>query len=133
MKRVFLFLLVFWVIAGSTLVVLGLHVPNPIFWKTLDVTVTAYNSTKGQTQGNPFVAAWGDRLKPGMDAVAVSRDLIPLGLGHEAEVYIEGVGGPYTVLDKMNRRFEKRVDVYFGVDVAEAREFGEMETTIYWR
>jgi 3D (Asp-Asp-Asp) domain-containing protein len=111
----------------------GWHTPNPVLWNSLEVTVTAYNSTPGQTSGDPFVAAWGDRLEPGMACVAVSRDLIPLGLGHEAEVYLEGIGGPYVVLDKMNARFEKRIDVYYGVDVKAAREFGEQEAMAYWR
>ena len=44
--------------------------------KTLEVTATAYNSLAGQTFGHPSEAAWGDTLKPGMKAIAVSRDLI---------------------------------------------------------
>jgi len=111
----------------------GLSIPNPVFWKSLEVTVTAYNSTPGQTDGDPFVAAWRNKLKPGMKCVAVSRDLIPLGLGNKAEVYIEGFDGAFLVLDKMNKRFERRIDIYFGVDVKGAREFGERSATIYWK
>ncbi|WP_319541087.1 hypothetical protein [uncultured Pseudodesulfovibrio sp.] len=121
-------------VAGLVILVgVGLSIPNPLFWKSLEVTVTAYNSTRRQTDGNPFVAAWGNKLKPGMKGVAVSRDLIPLGLGDQAEVHIEGFDGPYTVLDKMNKRFERRVDIYFGVDVEAAQEFGKRKATIYWR
>ncbi|GAL15331.1 hypothetical protein JCM19233_6349 [Vibrio astriarenae] len=37
----------------------------------------------------------GDRLKPGMKSIAVSRDLIALGLTHNQEVRIEGFEGTY--------------------------------------
>ena len=121
------------IVGVAVSLVLGFVVPNPVFWKSMEVTVTAYNSTPRQTVGNPSIAAWGDRLKPGMKCIAVSRDLLARGLGHEVEVYIEGLEGAYTVLDKMNRRFEKRIDVYFGKDVEAARQFGEQQATIYWR
>lgn len=130
MKRFFLPL------ACAGLVVLlgmGLSMPNPLFWHSLEVTVTAYNSTRAQTDGTPYLAAWGNRLKPGVRSIAISRDLIPLGLGNRTEVHIEGFGGPYMVLDKMNSRFKKRIDIYFGKDVKAAREFGERKATIYWR
>ncbi|BDQ38326.1 lipoprotein [Pseudodesulfovibrio nedwellii] len=127
------FILSMTVVGLMTFVSAGLSIPNPVFWKSLEVTVTAYNSTRGQTDGNPFVAAWANKLKPGMKSVAVSRDLIPMGLGNQAEVHIEGLGGPYVVLDKMNKRFKRRIDLYFGVDVKKAREFGERTATIYWK
>ncbi|MUM77473.1 hypothetical protein GKC30_07510 [Pseudodesulfovibrio sp. F-1] len=111
----------------------GLTVPNAVLWNSERVTLTAYNSTPRQTAGDPFVAAWGDRLEPGMMSVAVSRDLLALGLDHGTEIHIKGLGGPYLVLDKMHQRFERRVDVYFGLDVAAAREFGRQEAVIYWR
>ncbi|MCJ2165653.1 MULTISPECIES: 3D domain-containing protein [unclassified Pseudodesulfovibrio] len=126
----------FFLLAIAGLVVfwgMGTNIPNRLFWNNLDVTVTAYNSTRAQTSGNPNVAAWNNRLKPGMKCIAVSRDLIPMGLDNQTEVYIEGLGGPYLVLDKMNRRFKHRIDVYFGKNVKAAREFGERKATIYWR
>jgi hypothetical protein len=43
---------------------------------SLRVTATAYNSLPGQTDNTPDLAAWGDRLRPGMKAIAVSRDLL---------------------------------------------------------
>jgi len=48
--------------------------------RSLKVTATAYNSLPGQTQGDPRLTAWGETLKPGMQAIAVSRDLIRMGL-----------------------------------------------------
>ena len=96
------------------------------------VTATAYNSVPDQTLGDPTLAAWGDTLKPGMRAIAVSRDLIDAGLGHRASVRIDGMPGKYHVLDKMNRRWEKRIDIYMGDDVKAAREFGKREVVIRW-
>jgi hypothetical protein len=39
-----------------------------------------------------------------MKAVAVSRDLIEMGLSHGIKVSIDGMDGTYTVMDKMNKR-----------------------------
>ena len=64
----------------SLLLIFSCKKKDPYIWKELEVKVTAYNSTKAQTSGNPSIAAWGDTLKPGMKCIAVSRDLIKLGL-----------------------------------------------------
>lgn len=99
---------------------------------SLEVTATAYNSVKSQTQGDPALTAWGIRLEPGMKAIAVSRDLIRRGLTRGVEVKIEGLDGIYVVADKMNARFTRRIDIYMGEDVAAAREWGRRTLTIYW-
>ena len=93
-------------------------------WDTICVTATAYNSTHHQTEGNPRITAWGDTLKPGMKAIAVSRDLIRMGLDHNAKVKIEGFDSIFLVKDKMHYRWRKRIDIYMGEDVGRAREFG---------
>ena len=98
----------------------------------LEVTATAYNSLAGQTSGNPALAAWGDHLEPGMKAIAVSRDLLELGLTHDVEVCIEGLPGRYRVLDKMARRWKRKIDIYMGTDVHAAREWGRRTVRIYW-
>ena len=102
--------------------------------KTLEVTATAYNSVESQTKkGDPLTAAWGDKLKPGMKAIAVSRDLLEVeGIDHGTQVKIEGLPGKYKVLDKMNKRWEKKIDIYMGNDVQEAREWGKQEVEITW-
>lgn len=99
----------------------------------LEVTATAYNSLRGQAQGDPSVAAWGDTLEPGMKVIAVSRDLIPLGLGHKTRVRIDGLSEEFRVLDKLAKRWKKRVDIYMGEDVAAAREWGKRRVTIRWK
>ncbi|MBO9470702.1 3D domain-containing protein [Endozoicomonas sp. G2_2] len=107
---------------------------DPVEWKELNVSATAYNSVPWQTTAKkPAIAAWGDELKPGMRAIAVSRDLIEQGLTHGARVKIEGMPGVYVVRDKMNRRWRKKIDIYMGKDVAAAREFGiQHDIRISW-
>ena len=100
--------------------------------QSLLVTATAYNSVPEQTDSQPNLAAWGDSLAPGMKAIAVSRDLIPLGLDHQALVTIEGLSGQYRVLDKMHSRWEKRIDIYMGVDLQAARSWGLRQVQIRW-
>ena len=100
--------------------------------RSLVVTATAYNSLVAQTDSDPTTAAWGDALAPGMKAIAVSRDLIPLGLDHRAPVSIEGLSGKYRVLDKMNGRWSKRIDIYMGNDVNAALAWGRREVRIHW-
>ena len=97
------------------------------------VTATAYNSVASQTDDEPSVAAWGDRLKPGMKAIAVSRDLLAQGLQRGTKVSIEGLGDDYIVLDKTSRRFTKRIDIYMGTNVSKAKEFGVRKLLISWQ
>lgn len=101
--------------------------------QSLEVTATAYNSLPSQTQGDPEVGAWGDRLDPGIQTIAVSRDLLAIGLTHNTEVEIDGMDGRWLVRDKLNRRFTKRIDIFMGKDLQGAREFGKQTVTIRWR
>jgi len=99
----------------------------------MEVTATAYTMRAVETkEGNIGLAAWGDQLEPGMKAIAVSRDLIDEGLGHEAEVRIEGLDGTYVVRDKMNERWEKKIDIFMGTDVERAKEWGKRKVMIHW-
>ncbi|PJA33067.1 MAG: hypothetical protein CO187_02595 [Zetaproteobacteria bacterium CG_4_9_14_3_um_filter_53_7] len=99
---------------------------------SLKVTATAYNSVKAQTHGNPSIGAWGDRLTPGMKAIAVSHDLIKMGLKHNQRVKIKGLPGYYRVKDKMNKRWSKKIDIYMGNDVKAARKWGKRKVIIVW-
>ncbi len=105
---------------------------NVANYDTLNVVATAYNSTEAQTKkGNVGIAAWGDTLKPGMNAIAVSRDLIDSGLTHNTEVMIEGFDGTFLVKDKMNKRWTNKIDIYMGLNEEEARNWGKQEISIY--
>ena len=100
---------------------------------SIEVTATAYNSHPSQTDDTPNVAAWGDRLHPGMRAIAVSRDLIPLGFVRGARVRVEGFPGRrFVVLDKMHYRWRRRIDIYMGNDIQAAREWGRRRVRVYW-
>ena len=100
------------------------------------VEATAYCSRRQETDKDPFTAAWGDRLHPGMKCIAVSRDLLEKGLHHRSMVWIEVDGerrGPYEVLDKMAKRWRDRIDIYYGLDLKAAREWGKRRVKIVWR
>ena len=119
------------VIAVATALALGLAVPTQA--GELYVTSTAYNSVANQTDSSPDIAAWGDRLEPGMRVIAVSRDLLELGLTRGSEVQIEGFPGDFVVLDKMAKRWSKRIDIYMGEDVSAARRYGKRMVRIRWQ
>jgi len=101
--------------------------------KSLHVTATAYTSHADQTDSTPNIAAWGDRLKPGMKAIAVSRDLLKVhGLKHKQKVRIKGLEGEYVVLDKMNKRWRKKIDIYMGMNKRKAFKWGRRKVEILW-
>ncbi|MFK7833375.1 MAG: 3D domain-containing protein [Winogradskyella sp.] len=98
--------------------------------KQLEVTATAYNSLAYQTNSNPSITAFGDSLKPGLNYIAVSRDLLDSGLVHNTKVKIQGFDSLFLVKDKMNRRWRKRIDIYMGTDVKKAKKWGKKKVNI---
>lgn len=104
--------------------------PSPYEWQCLAVTATAYNSLAYQTNSQPNIGAFGDTLKPGMKCIAVSRDLLKLGLTHNTPVTIDGFDGVYLVKDKMHWRWRKRIDIYMGTDVKAAKTWGKQKLEI---
>ncbi|WP_189702583.1 3D domain-containing protein [Subsaximicrobium wynnwilliamsii] len=107
--------------------------PAEYEWKTINVTATAFNSTRRQTNNNPHITAFGDSLKPGLRYIAVSRNLLRLGLTHNTPVNIEGLEGTYLVKDKMHYRWKNKIDVYMGTDVEAARNWGRKRVNISYR
>ncbi len=99
-------------------------------WDTICVTATAYNSLHYQTENDPNITAWGDTLKPGMKAIAVSRDLLKMGLDHNSKVKIEGFDSIFLVKDKMHYRWRYRIDIYMGENAEKAREFGRKKLNL---
>jgi 3D (Asp-Asp-Asp) domain-containing protein len=100
--------------------------------RSLVVTATAYNAVRSQTGRVPDVGAWGDRLKPGMKVIAVTPDLLELGLKRGDVVKIEGIEGEWTVMDKVPKRWKRRIDLFMGKDVRAARNWGKREVRITW-
>jgi len=106
---------------------------SKLYTKRLRVTATAYTSHVGQTDSTPNIAAWGDRLRPGMKSIAVSRDLLKkYGLKHKQKVRIKGLEGEYVVLDKMNKRWRKKIDIYMGRNKHKAFQWGRRKVEILW-
>lgn len=101
--------------------------------RKLEVTATAYTSYLGETDLTPSISAWGDRLRPGMRVIAVSRDLMAMGLTHGTLVTVEGFDKDFIVLDKMNKRWNKKVDIYMGKDKHAALRWGKRKVNICWR
>jgi len=99
-------------------------------WDTICVTATAYNSLGYQTEGDPQITAWGDTLTPGMNAIAVSRDLLKLGLDYNEKVKIEGFDSVFLVKDKMHYRWHNRIDIYMGENAQKAKKFGRKKLNI---
>ncbi len=95
-----------------------------IVWKSIDVTATAYNSVQNQTSNTPNIGAWGDTLRSDLKCIAVSRDLIALGIKHNTKVKISGLEGVYLVKDKMNKKWKKKIDIFMGTNIQKAKEWG---------
>lgn len=93
------------------------------------VTVSAYSSTKDQTDDTPFVNAHGSDVFVGQ--VAVSRDLMSDGLTFGSVVWIPEVG-LLRVTDVMNARWKRRMDVWCPSREA-AKRFGvKDDATVVW-
>jgi|TARA_B110000238_G_C16040768_1_gene401764 3D (Asp-Asp-Asp) domain-containing protein len=101
--------------------------------RMLEVTATAYTSSVDETDSTPNISAWGDRLEPGMRVLAVSRDLLSMGLTHGTLVQVEGFSRDFIVLDKMNKRWKKKVDIYMGNDKQKALNWGKRKVNICWK
>ena len=105
--------------------------PPQFEWLGHEVTASAYNSVFWQTDSiSPSIAAWGDTLKPGMKCIAVSRDLIRMGLTHNTMVKIDTFPDTFYVKDKMHWKWKNRIDIYMGKDVKKAREWGKKRLQI---
>ena len=101
--------------------------------RKLRVTATAYSSHRSQTDKTPFLAAWNNRIRPGMKIIAVSRDMLTrYGLRNGSKVKIGGLSGYYTVRDKMNKRYRKRIDIYMGMNRRKALRWGRRSVMLYY-
>lgn len=105
----------------------------PISSKALRVQAMAYTGgcspkkSKRTTRG-----AWGDTLSPNIKAVAVSPDLLEMGLDRGDVISIEGLPGQYKVLDVMHGRHDKSIDIFYGDDQCGAMQWGKRTLTITW-
>ena len=127
-----LLVLIFLFTACSDLSTLTPSNKTPAKIKKLRVTATAYTSSHSETDKTPYLAAWGNRLRPGVKSIAVSRDLLAMGLRNGSVVRIKGLSGTYKVLDKMNKRWRKKIDIYMGTNRKRALRWGRRPVVISW-
>lgn len=81
-----------------------------------EVPATAYNSLESQTDSSPWITASGTRCREGV----IASNFLPIG----TKVLIEGFGERvFTVEDRMNKRYKKRIDIWFR-DYDDAMRFG---------
>lgn len=98
---------------------------------TTMVMVTAYTSRKTETDANPCIAADRtnicQRYAAGELICATGDRNVPFGV----QIVVPGYG-TCIVADRMNARFDGTgtVDVYFGRDVAAARQWGVRQLAI---
>jgi len=103
-----------------------------IFTDYIKVTATAYTSSTQECDATPFLAAWRNQLSPKVPSIAVSRDLLDIGLTNGMKVHVEGLEGEFVVLDKMNKRWRNRIDIYMNTDRQKALKFGKRKLKVYW-
>ena len=91
---------------------------------TILVTATIYHAVPEQTDSTPFITASNsiiDASNPQKHRwIAVSRDLEKLGytFGTKVCVYDAGaLSGEWTVQDRMNKRWTKRIDFLVNEDI----------------
>jgi 3D (Asp-Asp-Asp) domain-containing protein len=98
---------------------------------TLSVTAVAYTLDSDQTDDSEDTGAWGDELDDEAKVIAVSRDLLAMGLKRGSKVRIHGKPGEYEVLDLMHPRWKKRIDILMD-DEDDAFRWGRRKVKISW-
>ena len=90
---------------------------NKIPKKTMQVTVTAYSSTHGETDGTPYITAIGTAVRDGI----VAANFLPIG----SVVRFPNKFGEklFIVEDRMDERFGLQVDIWMS-NQEEAKKFG---------
>ena len=102
--------------------------------KHLAVTARAYTAqSSGHPKNSRPRAANVQCLTPDVSAIAVSPDLIrEYGLCLNTTVRLSGLEGEYKVMDIMNARYRKCIDIYYGNDQAGAIQWGRRTLTLSW-
>lgn len=96
-------------------------------YESMEVDVTWYTSSIYECDSTPYITADGSRVKRGI--LAVSVDLLHT-FSYGDSVYIEDLGF-YTIHDRMNSRWNRRVDIWCE-DRREAFRNGIMRKMIKW-
>lgn len=91
--------------------------------EVIKTTITAYSSTVDQTDSTPFITASGSWVRDGIAAA----NFLPFGTRIRIPAYFGDK--IFTIEDRMNARFNNRVDVWFSAR-QQALNFGIKETKI---
>lgn len=76
-----------------------------------NIQITSYNNHANQTDDTPNITATNRPVRENM--VAASPDLLNKGIIHYGDlVYIDCMKQWYVVEDTMNKRFERRLDIF---------------------
>lgn len=96
---------------------------KPVEILTRQVIVTAYSSTPDQTDSTPFITAANTHVRDGI----VAANFLPL----HTKIKIPNLFGEkiFVVEDRMNRRYQNRVDIWFPTRAA-ALAFGMKKAEI---
>ena len=103
-----------------------------VYTDFIKVKATAYTSSTIETDSTPYLAAWRNKLSPTVPSIAVSRDLLDIGLTNGMKVRIKGLKGEFLVLDKMNKRWKNKIDIYMGNNRQKALNWGKRDVVVYW-
>jgi hypothetical protein len=100
--------------------------------ETASADVGAFAIELREPGAEPRRGSWGDELKPGMKALAVSPDLVQRGLGRGTRVRIEGLPSSYRVRHQLGAETLERVEIFMGTDSEAARRWHERRARIWW-
>lgn len=100
-------------------------------FEEITAIITAYNTTPGQTQGDPCIAADGTNIC-GLDNVLACPRRFPFGTKFEIE------GKIWICHDRTNSKYdcsdgiciEERIDLNFNKDIQKARQWGKKTLTV---
>ena len=96
---------------------LGEYFVNKTPKKTMYVTVTAYSSTKDQTDGDPYLTAVGTPVRDGI----VAANFLPIGTAVRfPDKFGEKI---FVVEDRMHEKYGLQVDIWIS-NLEEAKKFG---------
>lgn len=89
--------------------------------------VTAYNSVPEQTDASPCIAADGSDVckRYAAGECIAAANFLPLG----SKIYVDKIG-ECTVADRMNSRYQNRVDIFMDKDIARAVKFGRQNLLV---
>jgi len=108
--------------ANALLPIIQPNIPERVV-RSFAVVVTAYSSTKNQTDETPFVTASGTWVREGI----VAANFVPFGTRIKLpDIYGDKV---FVVEDRMHHRKKYQVDIWFA-SYSEAKSFGAKRTVV---